>query len=129
MALSGHVRRQLCLLNRRRIMIGFICQPLRLKDVLISEAIVIHSRHAPCCRGAKLIIFGQSPEDLNAVSEAFEVDSQRNTKTLRLDLYQPRRLRDYALAVAKEALFLDLQTLRSLILVIPLNENDALRRA
>ena len=66
MVLSGHIRRQLCLLNRRRIMIGFICQPLRLKDVLISEAIVIHSRHAPCCRGAKLIIFGQSPEDLNA---------------------------------------------------------------
>jgi hypothetical protein len=76
-----------------------------------------------------LIIFGQSPEDLNAVSEAFEVDSQRNTKTLRLDLYQPRRLRDYALAVAKEALFLDLQTLRSLTLVIPLNENDVPRRA
>jgi hypothetical protein len=68
------------------------------------------------------------PRILTQVTEAFEVDSQRNTKTLRLDLYQSGGLRNYALAVAKEALFLDLQTLRSLTSWSePVNENNATR--
>jgi hypothetical protein len=105
-------------------MIGFICQPLRLKDVIICEAIGSKARHTLCSEG-QVDNFRPITRDLTQATEAFEVDNQRSTKTLRLDLYQPRRLRNYAVAMAKEALFLDLQLMRSLTSVRPLNETTS----
>jgi hypothetical protein len=65
-------------------------------------------------------------QKIYAGKQSIEVDNQRNTKTLWLDLYQSGRLPNYALAVAKEALFLDLQTLRPLtFLVSTANANNA----